>query len=884
MIRRQRRYDRRVDILKETDVTNAKSSVKTISEELQRAVCRIDRPDDFCTSGRVPLVLPGLEVEGLGPIGLPLTASQAQDLKSRCIQAPYGKGEETLVDVRVRRVWHLKPDHFSLTNPDWSETLRSVVTLVQAGLGLKDQTLEAHLYDLLLYEEKGFFLPHRDGEKLDRMVATLVLVLPSAFEGGELVVRHDGQEQTIAFDGDARSSFQIQYAAFYADCEHEVKPLRRGHRLCLVYNLTLAKLKRRALAEKPSSSKAKALSKKVSPSRDADDSKATMAMPLPLTAPRISEHIAEIGRVLTAWSKSEGDTVPKKLAIRLEHKYTNEGLTWDALKGADRMKARALAEAAAQSGCLGYLALLTFWESGSSESYDDDDFGYGSRGRYGSRRRTHSRENDDEDDKATDGNIRGKYEMGEVYDESLTADRLSNIDGESLPVRTLFVEPHEIVPPDSLRSVKPEEDHEGYTGNEGMTLERWYRHAVILLWPDRNHFDVVCSCGSREAAKALLPLVARLRRANKSEASALRTQCHLFADRIIALWPENDHVGPVYDERRGLLEEDLGIGPKFLNALLELEDSDLVSAYLRKALARDASVDPGLSLVKACEAFGWTPFRDPLEEAFASSNAAMLSRNVRLLDHLGAPEESSGKAKGTRSKPPRTHASTVESIPARAEVCRSLATTLVSALKAFDAKKETYYYDCDLDRAALLIGLVRALVATNQYDLLLQVVSHALALEKKYPLIAVHVAALSQLAEWLPKQLTQPCAAVSDWIAAVSSQVAARTAIEPQFPTDFRRPATLTCKCANCKLVNTFLADPSSPAYRLRARQQIRVHVANEIRNTECDLTTTTDRKGSPQTLVCTKITASFERSLKTFQEDLKHLAMLQLLTANLPN
>ena len=45
---------------------------------------------------------------------------------------------------------------------------------VQTAFGLEEQTLEAHLYDLLLYEPGSFFLPHRDGEKLDRMVATLV--------------------------------------------------------------------------------------------------------------------------------------------------------------------------------------------------------------------------------------------------------------------------------------------------------------------------------------------------------------------------------------------------------------------------------------------------------------------------------------------------------------------------------------------------------------------------------------------------------------------------------------------------------------------------------------------------------------------------------------
>src|SRR5207248_10382586 len=127
------------------------------------------------------------------------TAKQAKELKKHCEEAPYGKGEETLVDTSVRRVWRLTPEHFSLTNPDWEPFLQQTVHKVQEELGLEEQKLESHLYDLLLYEPGSFFLPHRDGEKLDRMVATLVIVLPSSFQGGELVVRHEGQEKTIDF-------------------------------------------------------------------------------------------------------------------------------------------------------------------------------------------------------------------------------------------------------------------------------------------------------------------------------------------------------------------------------------------------------------------------------------------------------------------------------------------------------------------------------------------------------------------------------------------------------------------------------------------------------------------------------------------------------------
>ena len=103
----------------------------------------------------MPAVLPGLEVDGLGPIGLPLTVKEAKELKQRCEQAPYGKGEETLVDTEVRRVWRLTPEHFALTNPAWTRFLDETVAKVQTELGVEGQRLVPHLYDLLLYEAPG---------------------------------------------------------------------------------------------------------------------------------------------------------------------------------------------------------------------------------------------------------------------------------------------------------------------------------------------------------------------------------------------------------------------------------------------------------------------------------------------------------------------------------------------------------------------------------------------------------------------------------------------------------------------------------------------------------------------------------------------------------
>ena len=55
---------------------------------LIRALAEVDRPGDVCTSGDLPLTMPGLVVEGLGMLRLPLGESQARELVARCRQAP----------------------------------------------------------------------------------------------------------------------------------------------------------------------------------------------------------------------------------------------------------------------------------------------------------------------------------------------------------------------------------------------------------------------------------------------------------------------------------------------------------------------------------------------------------------------------------------------------------------------------------------------------------------------------------------------------------------------------------------------------------------------------------------------------------------------------
>ena len=769
-----------------------------ILKELKDALGRVDRPGTFCVSGQVPALLPGLEVKGLGPIGLPLVAGQAKELIKHCKQAPYGQGEKTLVDTKVRRVWKIDPAEFSLTNPLWDRTLESIVAKVQVDLGLEKQELEGHLHDLLVYEPGSFFLPHRDGEKLGRMVATLVVVLPSRYEGGELLVRHDGQERSIDFRGEGDGSFHIHYAAFYADCEHEVRPIREGYRLCLVYNLTMAK--------------------------------ATKA----IQAPRVSDHVDQVGHLIRAWAEKESEG---KLVITLDHQYTKDGLTSDALKGVDRVKAQVLLEAAGRAGCRAYLALLTYWESGSAE--------YSERRPSRSRRRWSYRDESDDGD-ASD------YDMGEIFDSSLIAGHLSDRDGRGLPIGELSVDEAELLDPDALKKIDPEVEFEGYTGNAGMTLDHWYHHAAVLLWPESQHFTILCDRDSRAIGPVLVKMVTDWA---SSKDQGLKDRCLRFATAILSGWSDNPHAW-------GLGEKD--DDDDLLKALAALGDLDLIRLFLGDVMLRDFAVEPGPSVATILQKLGWETFRPELLAVMKGTTNNNLGRNVRVLERICSAR-------------PRKKQGWIE-------LSGDLSGELVSRLESIDRDTSVPDWQAErVDRAGILAGLVRSLGDAGQLSLLGKLIEHALALPKRYPLLTTHYPAVEALRPWLKKDFNRPCPPMANWVAWVRGQLEVLTSQAPREPADFRRPSETTCKCPDCAELKRFLDDPAESVHRFGRRQDLRSHLEHRIRDGKFDLDCSTEKLRSPHSLVCRKNQASYLRNLETYRENLERLATIRSIEAGLP-
>jgi hypothetical protein len=202
---------------------------------LEALLSDVSQPGDFFVSGKMEIPMPKVEVNGAGALSFPVPDAQVAAIVRRAKRAPYGRGEKTIVDTSVRKVWQIAPDQFEIGGKSWGANFENILTRVKAGLGCGDAVVSAELYKLLVYDRGGFFLTHRDTEKTAGMFGTLVLTLPSTYQGGALRISHAGREVRVETDADDPS--ELSYVAFYADCEHEVLPVEEGSRVCLIYNL-----------------------------------------------------------------------------------------------------------------------------------------------------------------------------------------------------------------------------------------------------------------------------------------------------------------------------------------------------------------------------------------------------------------------------------------------------------------------------------------------------------------------------------------------------------------------------------------------------------------------------------------------------------------------
>lgn len=119
-------------------------SFKTWKQEFFNRLGEIKTFGDFaCMTPYSQHINPGLEVvDSLIP--LPLVTRDADTIKSKCEQAPFGRGDDTVVDVSVRKTWQLDASLFRCSNPAWPAFLDTVLQEAVQKLGMYVPDIRNH--------------------------------------------------------------------------------------------------------------------------------------------------------------------------------------------------------------------------------------------------------------------------------------------------------------------------------------------------------------------------------------------------------------------------------------------------------------------------------------------------------------------------------------------------------------------------------------------------------------------------------------------------------------------------------------------------------------------------------------------------------------------
>jgi hypothetical protein len=433
-------------------------------DEIAKLLGGIDAAATFATRKTCPPQSLGLVVEGVGRVSLPVAATTARKLCAVAQPARHGYREETRLDRTVRDTWEIPARRLTLDETRWAKTLALELEGIRRGLGLPDGCrLRAKLHNLLVYGPGQFFAPHRDSEKADDMLGTLVVVLPSRFTGGELVIEHHGEQQTVR-----GSAQQLTLIAFYADCHHEVRPVRSGYRAALTYNL---------IAEGTTESR-------VPESVGALRSRVSRFFETPAPA-----HAGD-----------RAPSPPDRLIYLLDHQYTPHALAWDRLKSSDGARAAALREVARQLDYEIFLALADVHETWSCQ--EEYDFERSRWNQYGDGEEEHEEEEEDYGSGVPP-------ELTELIDSDVELRHWVAPDSSGRPPRgRIDVANRELCQTTPSRDFEPfESEHEGYTGNAGNTVDHWYHRAAVVLWPRARAFVIRARTDPRWAlgriAKAL---------------------------------------------------------------------------------------------------------------------------------------------------------------------------------------------------------------------------------------------------------------------------------------------------------------------------------------------------------------------------------------------
>ena len=391
---------------------------------------------------------------------------------------------------------------------------------------------------------------------------------------------------------------------------------------------------------------------------------------------------------------------------------------------------------------------------------------------------------------------------------------------------------------------------EGYMGNYGPSLDRWYHRAALVVWPKKYKYSILVQAGPTASVSELSSLTKKMRQAKHREKATLLQECQSFAHAIIA---------------HGKFESTEKNKPiaSMLKLIPDLQDDVLAKDFLQTIFSRSLYGDEGKSLVVFLDAIGWKNVEQELMAVFEQSTQSAC-KMVQLLEGMYT---SLAENKNTKS---------TQSTTQKLSILKSLADRLANNIESWDKTSRDHYYfgygdsanKTYMERIELIISLIERCFSLFKIQALNSLVQYFANTEKHYPLHGVLIPILEHYGK-SADQIDQTNPAVKYLISLILTTLKNHTEKPIQIPRHWKMKADWQCECKDCLMLKEFLHDAKEKTLQVKMGKERRKHMHRTIDQHVIDLSHETIRQGSPFTLVFEKNRKSFEQKEKIWQKEL---------------
>lgn len=264
------------------------------------------------------------------------------------------------------------------------------------------------------------------------MFATLVVILPSEFTGGEIHVSHGGESKV--FDNAKDSAFETTILAWYTDVTHEVKEITSGYRLALSYHLI--------------------------------DTASGINVP---HLPNDDSSLQRLREVFSKWSRDEYPSSKdnRVVAYGFTHLYSDVSLRNCIMKGEDHYVASIVKQAGDLEGVLVLMGWLNIFVEGCTGDQGWQTYeGYGGSPEYG----PHA------------GGTHDDPVMSHVYEAKVWVDGIRDLQGRRVEITKIKLERHSILPYRAFSGESPDDSKLGdpFWGNVRLIKSKPYMHETHI--------------------------------------------------------------------------------------------------------------------------------------------------------------------------------------------------------------------------------------------------------------------------------------------------------------------------------------------------------------------------------------------------------------------